>query len=99
MTAVSTQAETQDTPNTPESSASGAVDTVELERRVQEIRDDFPGVTIRINPTAEQLLRESTRSYAPEIADALDGGDVRGAAALFAARLEKDHPELAGASA
>jgi hypothetical protein len=71
----------KDASNTP-------TDTSKLEAMLDQIRAEHPGVTITVNATAQDILREDTRRYAPEVADALDAGDVPRAAELLLARLE-----------
>jgi hypothetical protein len=72
----------------PSSAAAGTLDPSGIDVLLERVRAEHPDVKITVNPTPEDALRDATRRYAPEVADALDAGDVQGAAELFVARLE-----------
>ena len=63
----------------------------EIDAVTEMLERDYPQLTITRNVQPEALLRAATREYAPEVADALDAGDVPGAARLLETRLTAAH--------
>jgi hypothetical protein len=60
----------------------------EYEKILDKIRADYPGVTITVNATPEEVLRDAMRRFAPAAAEALGARDLPRAAELLVARLE-----------
>lgn len=61
----------------------------DIDQMIERVRAEHPDVKITVNPGPEDALRDATRRYAPEVAEALDAGEVELAAQRLLVRLAR----------